>query len=131
MTQPNNEHRIDIEVGRRLKQLRKMKGYSQASLARAVGITFQQIQKYENAKNRLSVSRLTAIAHVLQVPFSTFVDPDACVPGVNIDGSAPLLKEWQNIHNPEDRKLVLNLAKTLAQQEQTRCKNTLDMFAAA
>lgn len=58
---------IDLEVGRRLRAQRKLAGFSQQALADAAGITFQQIQKYENGANRVSASKLVRMAEALGV----------------------------------------------------------------
>jgi transcriptional regulator with XRE-family HTH domain len=64
----------DRHVGSRVCMRRKMLSMSQTKLADAIGLTFQQIQKYENGTNRISASRLLQIAHVLQVPISFFFE---------------------------------------------------------
>jgi transcriptional regulator with XRE-family HTH domain len=66
--------KIDIHVGRRIQARRSMLGLSQVDLAGACGISFQQIQKYEVADNRISVSRLVQIGTVLRVPATYFFD---------------------------------------------------------
>ena len=63
---------VDIHVGRKIREARVLKDLSQTALATKVGITFQQLQKYENAHNRVSCSRLYAIAQVLEVPVQAF-----------------------------------------------------------
>lgn len=65
---------VDAHVGQRLRLLRKERGLSQTALAARVGVTFQQIQKYETGKNRLSASRLYRLASVLGVDVSAFFD---------------------------------------------------------
>lgn len=65
---------IDQHVGRQLRTLRKGRGLSQTALAEHCGVTFQQIQKYENGKNRISASRMQQIAWKLQVRPSFFFD---------------------------------------------------------
>ena len=60
-------HHLDLHIGQRLRLHRKMMGMSQADLARRVGITFQQIQKYENGKNSISARRLYEFALLLRV----------------------------------------------------------------
>ncbi len=64
----------DRYVGARLRMRRKMLGVSQQELGRALGLTFQQIQKYESGANRIGASRLQHIAQVLQVPIGFFFD---------------------------------------------------------
>jgi transcriptional regulator with XRE-family HTH domain len=64
----------DRHVGSRVCMRRKMLSMSQTDLADAVGVTFQQIQKYEKGTNRVSASRLLRISQVLQVPISFFFE---------------------------------------------------------
>lgn len=70
---------IDIHVGARLRLRRTLLGLSQEKLGEAVGITFQQLQKYERGANRISASRLFNLAQVLGVPVGFFFDdmPDS------------------------------------------------------
>ena len=67
-------HPVDEYVGKRVRQRRWMVGLSQQQLGEAVGIKFQQIQKYETGMNRVSASRLWDIAAVLDVPVTFFFD---------------------------------------------------------
>ena len=65
---------IDVHVGSRVRLRRNMLGMSQEKLGEALGITFQQIQKYEKGANRVGASRLQAIATVMNVPVSFFFE---------------------------------------------------------
>lgn len=65
---------IDKRVGSRIRFRRKLLGYSQEKLALALGLSFQQIQKYEKGLNRVGASRLYYIAQILQVPINFFFD---------------------------------------------------------
>src|SRR3954449_7580465 len=65
---------IDIRVGARLRLRRSMLGLSQAKLGEAIGLTFQQVQKYERGANRIGASRLHELSRVLDVPISFFFD---------------------------------------------------------
>ncbi|MGR3220006.1 MAG: helix-turn-helix domain-containing protein [Candidatus Anammoxibacter sp.] len=65
---------IDIYAGQRVKQARDEAGMSQNQLADKCGISFQQIQKYQSGKNRMSVSRLAQIAEILDQPVSYFFE---------------------------------------------------------
>jgi transcriptional regulator with XRE-family HTH domain len=62
----------DIEVGRRLRTYRLQRGLSQEKLADQLGVTFQQVQKYEKGTNRISAGRLQRISEVLDVPITEF-----------------------------------------------------------
>jgi transcriptional regulator with XRE-family HTH domain len=65
---------IDSLVGGRIRLLRKRRKMSQEQLGKAIGVTFQQIQKYENGKNRVGASRLHRIAIALDVPITELFD---------------------------------------------------------
>ena len=65
---------VDIEVGRRIRQRRVMMGFTQVALAQELGITLQQVQKYEKGINRVGSSRLQAVARFLNVPIAFFFD---------------------------------------------------------
>jgi transcriptional regulator with XRE-family HTH domain len=78
---------VDIHVGARLKTQRSLKGFSQERLADSIGLTFQQIQKYERGANRVSASRLYQFSKILNVPISYFFDDFR-------DNSAPSYAEY-------------------------------------
>ena len=65
---------VDIHVGRRLRQLRTLRGLSQEKLGEAIGLTFQQVQKYERGVNRIGASRLFDISKVLGVEIADFFE---------------------------------------------------------
>jgi len=65
---------VDMYVGNRVRMRRLMLGISQTRLANALGVTFQQVQKYEKGTNRISASRLQHISHILQVPIPFFFE---------------------------------------------------------
>ena len=65
---------LDTEIGRRLRQARLVENLTQDGLAQKLGISFQQVQKYENGTNRVSSSRLWAIARVLGLPITYFYE---------------------------------------------------------
>jgi len=67
-------HPVDVHVGKRLRHRRRLAKISQEKLAKALGITFQQLQKYEYGKNRVSASRLYELSLILNVPISFFFD---------------------------------------------------------
>ena len=67
-------HPMDIHVGSRVRLRRMMQGMSQDKLGEELGLTFQQIQKYEKGVNRIGASRLYDIARVLEVPVQFFYD---------------------------------------------------------
>ena len=83
---------VDVEVGQRIRINRNALGISQTALAEELGVTFQQVQKYEKGVNRVGVGRLTKIANVLQVPVTALLGMDDRVraKGRGHDESSPL-----------------------------------------
>lgn len=71
--QPNS---IDTEIGEQLRQARVVAGWSQSRLARAIGVSYQQIQKYEIGATRVSASRIVLLCDILNVPISDLVRTD-------------------------------------------------------
>ena len=69
--QPN---RTDVAVGQRIREFRKSANLTQSELAHRIGVTFQQVQKYEKGTNRVGAGRLTQIAHALDVPIMAFFE---------------------------------------------------------
>lgn len=67
-------HPVDIHVGQKLKQLRILRGMTQTDVAEGLKISFQQVQKYELGRNRVSASKLYEMSHILKVPPSYFFD---------------------------------------------------------
>ncbi len=65
-------HPIDIAVGARMRDFRRQKGYTQEELAKKLGVSFQQVQKYETAGNRISASRLYDVTQILGVSMVDF-----------------------------------------------------------
>jgi transcriptional regulator with XRE-family HTH domain len=79
-------HPVDVYVGTRIRQRRTLLAMSQTKLGDAVGLTFQQIQKYEHGANRCASSRLYEFAKVLDVPVSYFFDEMPALSGRPISG---------------------------------------------
>lgn len=67
-------HFVDVQVGARLRAVRKFKGKTQQEVASAVGVSFQQMQKYERGTNRISASTLHTVAVFLGEPIATFFE---------------------------------------------------------
>jgi len=67
-------HPVDVHVGVRLRTRRTLLGMSQEQVADALGLTFQQLQKYERGSNRISASRLYELSHILDVPVPFFFE---------------------------------------------------------
>lgn len=79
----------DVFVGKRLRMRRLMLDMSQTDIGDKLGVTFQQVQKYEKGTNRVSASRLQALSHHLGVPVAFFFDGAPRVPGDH-SGNAPM-----------------------------------------
>lgn len=120
-------HQIDIHVGNRLRARRLVLGLSQEKLGERLGITFQQIQKYEKGTNRVSASKLQAAAEVFSVPISYFFEdhdvsaPDGLVREADEIGTFLLSRDgvslnraFTSIKNKRVRQSIVTLAKALA-----------------
>ena len=119
---------VDRHVGSRVRMRRLMLGMSQTSLADKLGLTFQQVQKYEKGKNRMGSSRLQQIANILQVPVTFFFEdapgqtkPDGRGPSpayvsdflATTDGLA-LTKAFMQIKNAKLWRSIVNLVEDVA-----------------
>ena len=124
-TENGSPNPLDIALGSRIRLRRRELGLSQEQLARQVGITFQQVQKYEHGTNRVSFSRLVEIAQALRCGVMDIVgDLDKSkasslfsrhVARLNEPGAADLLEAYASIQSPKHRRAILNLAKQLAE----------------
>lgn len=121
---------IDMHVGSRIRLRRNMLGLSQEKLGENLGITFQQIQKYEKGTNRVGASRLQAISAILNVPVSFFFedapgssnqagfaeDNEATyvVDFLNSNEGVQLTRAFTKISDPKVRRKIIDLVKSLA-----------------
>lgn len=131
-------HPVDTYVGARVKSRRLMLGLSQEDLAASIGLTFQQVQKYERGTNRISVSRLTEIGRALKAPLDYFLD--GCAPlaqtkkpmakgfaegkqavlepdTISKKDVMELVRAYQKISTPQLKKQLLEMAKAMAKSE--------------
>lgn len=97
-------HKTDVHIGGRIRERRIALGMSQAALAAGLGITFQQVQKYESGANRVGGSRLWDISQALNVPVSYFFD--------GLDEAAQALANEQQPAEPLSRR-SLELARAI------------------
>ena len=129
---------IDLHVGSRVRMRRMLLGMSQEKLGEALGVTFQQVQKYEKGMNRIGASRLQDIAKILDAPPSFFFEdaPTAggdAQPGFAESRSAgfvveflstveglQLNKAFATIKDPKVRKRIVDLVVAIAASEQPR-----------
>jgi transcriptional regulator with XRE-family HTH domain len=132
---------IDVHVGSRVRLRRTLLGMSQEKLGEAIGLTFQQVQKYERGANRIGSSRLFDLARVLDVPVSYFfeemtpetaartpsrikglgesrvarLEPDPMVRRETLE----LVRAYYRIGDPQVRRRLFDLTKTLARMPET------------
>lgn len=125
---PKDVHPIDTYVGQRLRYARVLKGLSQEAVANALQVTFQQIQKYEKGRNRMSVGRLWDAAKLFEVPMTFFFQgyEETGMPGMAEDSASfgieptldrdtlALVRAYHNISNPALKNQLLQMAKTMA-----------------
>lgn len=117
--QPENEDRA---VAERMVVLRKARGLSQSAIALVLGVTFQQVQKYENGTNRITADRLAKLAAQFEVPITAFFgESDQSEPItaglsslLSLDGADELVRAYAQIETPETRRVVLSLVRALA-----------------
>jgi transcriptional regulator with XRE-family HTH domain len=122
---PKRVTAAEKQIGERIALLRKIKGLSQGALGQAVGVTFQQIQKYEHGLNRASAGRLQQIATVLDVPLSSFFEEPASDGAVSVEvvkdieeiGAVELLRAYAAIRSPERRLEALKLVRELTRAD--------------
>ena len=126
---------VDVHVGSRVRLRRSLLGMSQEKLGAALGLTFQQVQKYERGTNRVSASRLWDLGRILDVPVSFFFDamPPGVATGKAQGGFAEpgqaefepgpvadrmttqLIQAFQRISDPDVKRRVLELVRALAE----------------
>jgi transcriptional regulator with XRE-family HTH domain len=94
------------EIGEKLKEFRKLKSLTQEQLAEKTGVTFQQIQQYENGKTRMNTDKLQAVALALSLPVAAFFgegDLEKTLP----EEEQKLVNGYRALSNPEVRAFVL------------------------
>ena len=127
--------RVDVHVGARMRLRRVMLGMSQERLGESLGITFQQIQKYEKGTNRVGASRLQQIARVLSTPVSFFFEDAPGQEGSSQAGFAEadatnyvvdflssseglqLNRAFVKIKDPKVRRKIIEMVRALANDD--------------
>ena len=121
---------IDAQVGNRVRIRRMLIGMSQEKLGDLLGLTFQQVQKYEKGVNRIGAGRLFEIARILGVPIDFFYDGVASSADTLASAAPPVMEfvssgeglqlslAFMKIRDPKVRKRVLDLVKSLADEEE-------------
>ena len=118
---------VDVEVGHRIRIERLARGLSQTALANQLGVTFQQVQKYEKGVNRVGAGRLTKIAEVLGVPVGTFFsgkemlesepsrsgDEPSPLKLLTVSGAFRLLRAYAEIEDANLRRSIVDLVEQI------------------
>lgn len=120
---------VDAHVGARLRQRRMLLGISQEQLAEMLGLTFQQVQKYERGTNRVSASRLFQLARALETPITWFFDemgPERAAEKAEVGDedydpmsrreTLELVRVYSRIDDRKVRKKLYEMAKALAEE---------------
>ena len=121
---------VDIHVGSRIRMRRILLGKSQEAVATLLGVSFQQLQKYESGANRVSASRLFDMAHILLAPISYFFDEmpadltlpadeagAADNPAKSVMGNRmtlDLIRDFYRLSSPQQQRCVLDLVRAMA-----------------
>ena len=132
------KHDVDMHVGKRLKLRRTMMGLSQEAVAKSVGITFQQVQKYEKGSNAMNAGRLYEFARFLNVPVAYFFEGlDKFAPGpsgnsgfaeseaekfahknrVSDRESLEMMKGFMKINDQSVRKRIADLVRAIVENK--------------
>lgn len=123
---------IDIQVGNRVRIRRMLIGMSQERLGDLLGLTFQQVQKYEKGVNRIGAGRLYEVSRILNVPVAFFYEgvasegapaPEAAPPVLEFVSSGEGLQlslAFMKIKDVKVRKRVLDLVKSLSEEEEQK-----------
>lgn len=118
----------DADIAKRLRALRLQRGWSQADLGNVLGVSFQQVQKYERGSNRIAAGRLARIAETFDVPVVFFYGDDDKVRRsefssesgavdfgfLQTDGAMRLARAYSRINDPGVRLSLVRLAECLA-----------------
>jgi transcriptional regulator with XRE-family HTH domain len=125
MSKRKGDH-TDAAIGQRIRALRLERGMSQSELGEVLGVSFQQVQKYEKGTNRVAAGRLHRLAEVLGVPVTFFYgDAQASaavaaatedgLPYLGTAGAVRLMRAYSRISDSEARRALVDLAEKIAQ----------------
>ena len=132
-------HAVDVHVGDRVRARRRELGFSQGKLGDAIGLTFQQVQKYERGANRIGASRLFDLSRVLDVPIEYFFGDISDETATAADDRLPqrarteeshdtdpmarretleLVRAYYRIRDPKVRKRLFEMTKAISRSEE-------------
>jgi transcriptional regulator with XRE-family HTH domain len=122
----NEEHNpVDAQIGKKIKQFRLIQGFTQNELAEKIGVSYQQIQKYENGTNHILVCRLYDLAKALSIDIiNFFADMPVKIEDPHIDSSDEgdkemfmIAREYRKIKSKKSRDAIYSLMKSFSQQD--------------
>lgn len=125
MQNAKSPNEVDVTVGRNVRRIRNLIGMSQETLGAKLGLTFQQVQKYEKGTNRISASKLVAVSHALECSIDQlFAGVEAStntVPIPHISTAAlKVASQFDKIASVSQREAIAKLVASLARDEATR-----------
>ena len=126
--QKKSPNQIDKHIGSRVRARRIMLGMSQEKLADALGLTFQQVQKYEKGVNRIGASRLLHIAGILDVSIEFFFEG---IPGLRAGGFADDSLVADFLTKPESDRLVRGFLRLKDDEARRKVADLVDWLASA
>lgn len=126
--QQKSPNPIDRHIGSRVRARRVMLGMSQEKLAEALGLTFQQIQKYEKGVNRIGASRLLQMAGILDVSIEFFFEGAPGLPNVGLTGDS-VMAEF--LTSPDSDRLVRSFVRLRDDEARKRVADLVDWLASA
>ena len=120
----------DVEIGRKIRALRLERGLSQSNLGDGIGLTFQQVQKYEKGTNRVSAGRLQRIADMLNIPVTFFYGGvgsrakkrevnDPALAFMQTRGAVRLMRAYSEISSRSTKYALVVLAESLSDKNRT------------
>lgn len=129
----NKRSGLDQAIGGRIRMLRKMRSISQPELAAAIGLSFQQVQRYETGESSLSVATLSKIAlalgvapaHLLDIVLEEPADAAAITPWLQTPGAGELLEAYATLDS-KGRSHVLAITRALASAGERPLRSSLD-----
>jgi len=126
--QQKSPNPIDRHIGSRVRARRVMLGMSQEKLAEALGLTFQQIQKYEKGVNRIGASRLLQMVGILDVSIEFFFEGAPGLPNVGLTGDS-VMAEF--LTSPDSDRLVRSFVRLRDDEARKRVADLVDWLASA
>ncbi len=133
------DQQINLQIGAKIKSLRKTSGITQIDLANSMGLSYQQIQKYENGKTKITIERLKQFADIFRIPLETFIkdnvpfdkifkikEDTATDASFSFEGLKPdemsLLKFYRSIKDDRIKEGLLWQLRGIHSNQEKKCK---------